>query len=570
MCFETQDLKRIPIPVADFEVLRKSGQIYVDKTALFFDLVTCGQPVFFSRPRRFGKSLLLSTIASLFEHGVTYFEGLEIEKLWHEKPCKVLRLDFSMFPADAEDFEGNFLAYFKEQCERAGLEYASQASNAPALLRSVLSKELAQSVVLLIDEYDRPLIDNLGDEAAFRKVRQKLRDFYLNVKGNKDQLRFLMVTEIARFNQAALFSAPNVFKDVSFDSHYGALLGFTDEELTKYFTPYIRNYAVLTGDTEEGVREKLKAYYDGYCFDLGLSTRVYNSWSVMNLLKDASQDYPYRSYWVETGSTSALLQHYLTHDMHAEGLLEMLEDFREADAVAEISLDELTNPRDLDTAEDRVMLCQLGYLTFKERLDSMSLSLGYPNREIRGYMAKTFVEYVLSLYRKRKDSLFTSGEIALFQKALMEKDTAQIATILGQCLQQLTYDERALLARDQDYVAMIYLVLRLMGQSVTREEHLLTGRTDLTLSFRNVKKGYVCVFEFRLLRDRHESEHEKLKIKAEALLEEAREQIISRNYHLSGSPGRTVLCYAVVLSESHYDVVAISSVEAPHTQVQLK
>ena len=390
-----------------------------------------------------------------------------------------------------------------------------------------------------------------------------LGDFYLNVKGNKDWLRFLMVTGIARFNQSALFSAPNVFKDVSFDSHYGALLGFTDEELTEYFTPYIRNYAVLTGDTEEGVREKLKAYYDGYCFDFGLNTRVYNSWSVMNVLKDASSDYPYRPYWVETGSTSALLQHYLTQDTHAEGFLETLEDFREAEEVAEISLDDLTNPRDLDTVEDKVMLCQLGYLTFKERLDSMSLSLGYPSREIRGYMANTFVEYVLSLYRKKKDSRFTSGEIALFQQALMEKDTTQIANILGQCLQQLTYDEKALLTKEQDYVAMIYLVLRLMGQTVTREEHLLTGRTDLTLSFRNVKKGYVCVFEFKLLRDRGESDPQRLKLKAAALLNEAREQIISRKYHLSWLPGKTVLCYAVVLSETHYNVAAISFVDAP-------
>ena len=240
-----------------------------------------------------------------------------------------------------------------------------------------------------------------------------------------------------------------------------------------------------------------------------------------------------------------------------------LEDFREAEEVAEISLDDLTNPRDLDTAEDKVMLCQLGYLTFKERLDSMSLSLGYPNREIRGYMAKTFVEYVLSLYRKKKDSRFTSGEIALFQQALMEKDTTQIANILGQCLQQLTYDEKALLTKEQDYVAMIYLVLRLMGQTVTREEHLLTGRTDLTLSFRNVKKGYVCVFEFKLLRDRGESDPQRLKLKAAALLNEAREQIISRKYHLSGLPGKTVLCYAVVLSETHYNVAAISFVDDP-------
>lgn len=394
------DQMRLPILGAGFETLRNSDQIYVDKTALIYDLVTCDQPVFFSRPRRFGKSLLVSTVASLFERGLKYFKGLHIEHLWHEEPCKVLRLDFSAFSADAELFKSNFLKYFKEQCESADLEYNLQSADVPAALSSVLGKVPSKSVVLLIDGYERPLMNNLADEGALRKVSQQLRDFYLNLKGNQDRLRFLMVTGTIRFNAWPALSEANVFKDVSCDSHYGALLGFTDAELSEYFTPYIRKLAALTGDTEEAVREKLKAYYGGYCFDFALSLKVCHPWLVLNAFKDAAPGGPYRFCPVANESHRHLLLHYLTYATNSEDLLDSPDAIMKAAESDEISLDELTHTRDFRTLEDKDILCQLGYLTFKHRLDRLSLSLGYPNREIRDQVAGLCAEYVFSTYRK--------------------------------------------------------------------------------------------------------------------------------------------------------------------------
>ena len=291
--------KMLPISAPDFELLRSSRQIYVDKTDLIYQLVMENVPLFLSRPRRFGKSLLTSVFKSLFAHGLEYFHGLKIEQLWRPEPfCKVLELDLSGFSfSDPDEFESRFLLFCKRCCADAGIAVPADAADPADLLKAVLIEEPPRSVVLLIDEYDSPLMEYLDDAAGFEKIRKSLRSFYLAVKSNQPKLRFIFVTGIARFNQASLFSAPNSFIDISFDDDYSAIVGFTDVEIEQNFAPFIARKARSLGITPAQVMQELQAHYDGYAFGWGIRQRVYNPWSVLCALKSTDQELPFDSYW---------------------------------------------------------------------------------------------------------------------------------------------------------------------------------------------------------------------------------------------------------------------------------
>jgi len=281
---------RLPLATTGFSVIRNS-KIYVDKTSLIMDLaLNDGAPVFLSRPRRFGKSLLVSTFESLFSRGLQDFKGLAIEtgkEKWTDKTYKTVRLDFSRYAfSNAENFSRKLTG---------ALLFAFYGNTGPLIKENgnkdpddVLSEFAAtsedKSIVLLIDEYDSPITHHLGDNAEKAKIIATLGNFFATVKSCEEKFRFVFITGITRIAHVSLFSVFNTLKDITCDDDYATLLGITDAELHHYFDPYVRNAAAVLDMSVSDVYEKLKTVYDGFQFSIDAAETVYNPWSVLSLI----------------------------------------------------------------------------------------------------------------------------------------------------------------------------------------------------------------------------------------------------------------------------------------------
>ena len=271
----------------NFRDLIDNNRVYVDKTALICQIAKDEKgPYFISRPRRFGKSTLINTFHELFAHGTERFKGLEIEPLWDDKTYKVVHLDFSKFkdvPSNSS-FNKEFMDSLRFSLERAGIEPTKENVDFPAqLLEKSIENE--DEVVLLIDEYDVPLTAVLNDSNEFEERRKILSSFYLTVKSCQEKFRFIFITGVTYYAHTSIFSAFNNLTDLTLDSDCGALLGYTTEELEKYFSEYIDNAAIeLNKEYEtdiynhETVVAELKRNYDGYSFDRKCKAHVFNPW----------------------------------------------------------------------------------------------------------------------------------------------------------------------------------------------------------------------------------------------------------------------------------------------------
>lgn len=570
---DEQDLERIPVGIADFEQLRGLGMIYVDKTDLIYEITRFHSPVFLSRPRRFGKTLLTSTLHSLFLHGNRVFSGLKIGALWQEPLYKVLHLDFSSFKSKADTFEACLLDYIKLQCQDAGIAYDLNSSNPSGLINSITAiKNNNSPLVLLVDEYDCPLVANMDDANAFSQVREIIRDFFLTVKARATRFRFVFVTGIARFAQASVFSAPNSFTDISQDDRFAAVLGFTEQEIKEYFAPYIQRVADMTKDTPQGVLEQLKRHYDGFSFGKNLKQQVFNSWSVLKALKceltdDKSQIYD--SYWSYSGSFS-MLMNFIHQACSQEDNIKLLSDLTKGQITYCLSRSELDLSTDLRRINPVLMLFLSGFLTFKAKEDDVYL-LGLPNEEVRSYIAKNILISLRRLYEEQLLGKRQKIDKEALYAALVQSDCNAVALALGQCLNQLTYRQKEHLASEYDFSANIYLVLNCMGFAVKAEQQLLHGRTDLTLLFDFEGKKHCAVFEFKLMRDTDSNlSAEQISMKCKVLLEAAAQQIRENRYYQSGLPGTSPVCFAVVFSAKDKDVAAIKSVSftVPAAKIQ--
>ena len=313
--------KQLP-DTTDFGELIDNNCIYVDKTAIINQFASKKGPFFISRPRRFGKSTLINTLHELFAHGTEKFKGLEIEPLWHDKTYKVLHLDFSSYNFLSEfNFNDYFYEDLKQEFLSIGLKVNDSTLNTkiPALLvDNVLKNNPSdQKIVLLIDEYDTPLSAVLNNEKEFIARRDILHGFYSKVKQYQGRFRFIFITGVTYYAHTSIFSAFNNLVDLTLDSDYGALLGYTSEELEKYFSEYIDNVAVeLNKEYEtdiynnETVVAELKRNYDGYSFDRKCKSHVFNPWSIIKFLERPKEGFI--PYWVASGgSTPTFLVNYL-------------------------------------------------------------------------------------------------------------------------------------------------------------------------------------------------------------------------------------------------------------------
>ena len=401
------------LPVGQtFSGIRGRHQIYVDKTHYLYNLATSEQPWLLTRPRRFGKSTLVSAFEELFLHGVapydgheSYFKGLAIEKLWpqepwYEGPFHVLRLDFWKMMQkckSAADFEAelnNKIVRFaaREHIELQPTEADLQTEAFDTLLESVPDR----SLVLLVDEYDAPLtilFDSANDAESEDMVRV-LRNFFSSVKTQPSKFRFTFITGITRLNDSSIFSAVNNIDDISQDQDYGAICGITSEELQRYFPEHLRFAAAqwlqlsaeqVTAQHVEQLVKEMATWYDGYCFDSDGATHVFSLWSVLSFFKVRKTKFA--PYWFNVSGRKEVRK-ILSQRSWQERLNLLAGDS------LQIGLGDFLTPSTLQTMRPEVLLFQAGYLTIKAPFDS-DVKLGIPNKEIASTLSQDYFKEIL-------------------------------------------------------------------------------------------------------------------------------------------------------------------------------
>ena len=318
------DLTKLPLSITSFSQFAANAMIYVDKTDLVANLARFRNPIFLSRPRRFGKSTLVSTFHELFSNGLDKFQGLKIttENLWKDKTYKVIHLDLSKIKEQSGDitFNESFLQQLDDDAfSHGGYEkILNEEIKTPARYLDIrFNQKDIDSLVLLIDEYDAPLTAVMGDKEEFEVRRRVLSNFFSTIKAYSGKFRFIFITGVTRYSNTSIFSAFNNIEDISFNPTYGALVGYTQEELEHYFKDYLENAVTELNEdlgedkyTYDSLIEALKLNYDGYSFDRRCRHHVYNPWSILNFLKNPQEGF--LPYWLTTGGAKpSLLVNYL-------------------------------------------------------------------------------------------------------------------------------------------------------------------------------------------------------------------------------------------------------------------
>lgn len=374
------DRTKLPLGVASFENIRRRGRIYVDKTDLIWRLTQSSNYVFFARPRRFGKSLLVDTLATLFGKGIAEFAGLKIEKLWQDTTYPVVRLDFSVlqYAGTAEDFSKRLLEHLLLAMRSAGLRLPDRPlARAAELLEAVLRDQPAASVVFLIDEVDAPLTAKMDDPDAASALQAELASFFSALEAGSAALRFLFATGITK--SPTLFSTVSSLTDLSLSPMLSGLLGFSREDIDRCFRPFVENAARMHGMRPDALLDAVMDYYGGWCFDEQASRQAASPWAVLSFL--AYPDNGLWPFWSESAGGGRCLADFL----RSRGLLRR----QVQDAGATVDLPRLEAAQEAEDLDPVVLLARAGYLTIRD-VEGTRVRLGVPNGDVRDGMSAMF------------------------------------------------------------------------------------------------------------------------------------------------------------------------------------
>ncbi|WP_333697209.1 ATP-binding protein [Bacteroides congonensis] len=485
---------KYPIGIQSFDRLREDGFVYVDKTALVYSLVQEGSVYFLSRPRRFGKSLLISTLACYFQGRKELFDGLaiaELEKDWLEYP--IFRVDFNggnyTREGELEKTIETYIAKWEVEYGKDTLETTTGDRFKGVLQRAY--QKTGKRAVVLIDEYDKPILDVLDTGTSTRNQegerqlledhhREILKSFYSTFKGADEYLQFVLLTGVTKFSQVSVFSGFNQPKDISMDERYESLCGITQEELEKYFEESILRLATKYECAVEEMKDWLKRQYDGYHFSTNM-TNIYNPFSILNAF-DMNE---LRDYWFATGTPTYLIR-LLQHSR--EQMNELTGKYYDPAMFVDYKA---------NVEQPLPMIYQSGYLTIKEYNKRMgTYLLDFPNNEVR----KGFLSMLAASYMKPKSKEVTSW-ITDAVMTLEQGDTEAFRRSLTSFLASIPYDSHGSLKgidiTEKHFQYTFYLLLRLIGVyciAIHCEDRQSYGRVDCTLEM----EEYVYIFEFKM------------------------------------------------------------------------
>ena len=520
--WQQSDLPPITTSLSDFMLIRENQYLFVDKTAYICGLFRKNK-VFLSRPRRFGKSLLLSTIQELFTNGTQNFEGLAIHDLWY-RPCRPV-ISLSFFGLNSfETFEDWLCNRLRTAFVRAGFVDA-RSINAKNFME--LSSELEilkgnTSIVMLIDECDFPLSACLNDREVFDSNKKILRMFYawLRSLGN---IEFLMFTGIGRYQDTSMFTGQDI-NDISLDPSFANLLGYTQEELESYFAPHISAAASLLKISEEQLLDTLKRQYDGFCFDRNANTSVYNPISINNFFQQVVENPEsvpvFGAYWMNSSNAAPVLRTFLDRKKPS---LAFLDDVK--DSGIELKQSDLNNAYTFDELNFPALLTQTGYLTIKEviknsQTDTMrTYSCSFPNQEIEHAYVDIFFRYITQSSYSGDDNWISQATQNL-QQAFYQKDIAQAVNVINVFLCAIPYDLWTN-AKEATYRTYISWCLQLSVTNKVRSETLNNrGRSDLEFTFND------CTYIIELKRLPQQKDPKN----AVKLADVAQQQVYDRGY----------------------------------------
>lgn len=511
MALKDVKLSKLPLGKTAFENFKKLGFVYVDKTDLIAKLAQDPQPTFLSRPRRFGKSTLIDTLEVLFSKGKEAFKGYKLYDIWESTDTyPVIHLDFSAIQVnDYQTVVDTLIKAMSEQFKKYGFDTSDVATDKyPATYFNTVLERYNGNVVILIDEYDNLLIraKNISDD-LYKKVLELYNDLFniIKLQSGKKSL-FTFVTGIVKLSQTSIFSGSNSFQDVSFNSEYSTLLGYTQEEIHEYFDEYIENFANVNSITKEEVYLKLKENYNGYSFDAEAKTSVYNPWSILNCLKNPTRKFD--KYWIETGSPESLLKKRYVREMNSHKLDERLKPLIEFSEKSQIFVNEkdLTSKTSIDDISDISLLYQAGFLTIKGKNDFDQLLIDYPNLEVKSCFAQILFEKIFKSNQATSNLSNDIGNKAYIEKILCNGDVNAISTLFSNILRVIGYDARHELFLKETLVTnLINCVLEVQAIQTYREKQNISGRSDLEVIIGKEK----FVFEFKLADNSNEIEAKK-------------------------------------------------------------
>ena len=501
--------KLYPIGIQNFESLRKDNYFYVDKTDLVYRLVSTGRYYFLSRPRRFGKSLLISTIEAYFQGKKELFEGLAVAGLESEwKKYPVLHLDLNTRKYDSPESLSSLLdetligweqIYGRNEAE-VGLE-----RRFAGIIRRAHEKT-GMRTVILVDEYDKPLLQAIGNDSLQNEFRGILKAFYGALKSEDGHIRFAMLTGVTKFGKVSVFSDLNNLEDISMQKTYEDICGITQQELEHYFDESIEALAKENGQSREEAYARLKEYYDGYHFNERASG-IYNPFSILNTLKSKQ----YGRYWFETGTPTYLVGLLKAHKYDLYRMAHEKTTARVLDCIDASS----TNPIPV--------IYQSGYLTIKGFIPEPRIyELGFPNREVE----EGFMDFLLPYYTpvENTETGFAIWEfIGDVKSGNIDGFMERLQAFLADCPYEMAKDI------ELHYQNVLFIVFRLAGLYTKVEYHTSRGRIDLVLQ----TPDYVYVMEFKL----------------DGSAEEAMQQITEKQYAMPfAKDPRKVFCIGVNFS----------------------
>jgi hypothetical protein len=465
-------MKKFPIGIQSFKEIINKNFLYIDKTQHIHTLLESGKFFFLARPRRFGKSLLLSTIKEIFQGNRDLFAGLWLQDQWDwQQKHPIIHIGFSSLGYKDPGFNLNQAIDAELHKIAAKYKITLKESGTAHLFRELIAQldKKYDQVVILIDEYDKPIIDYLGKDVEQAKEHQQiLKTFYSVIKDSDPHIRFLLITGVSKFSKVSIFSELNNIFDISLNRKYVNLLGIDEAEIDLYFSQNLAEIAQRQNLSKDQLREKIRYWYNGYSWDG--EHFVYNPFSLLIFLDEQE----FRNYWFETGTPTFLL------DLMREENFYQVEQL-EVDALAFSSYD-------IERLRIIPILFQTGYLTIKEKADLGQFILDYPNKEVRDAM----YGYLMGDLRQEDPSLSATFIIKL-RKAFYKNDIESVIDLLKSLFAKIPYD--IFIANQEAYYhSLLYITFQFLGSYTASEVNTHRGRIDVILE----TPDNVYIIEFKL------------------------------------------------------------------------
>lgn len=466
---------KLPIGIQDFETIITEEYTYIDKTSFIYQLITQGKPYFLSRPRRFGKSLLISTFKAIFSGRRDLFKGLWIDHSdWDWQQYPIIHIDMSTVNNNTpEELELDLIRVCNGIAAKQNLTL--RGTSPSNYLEDLIDKMSIQNkVVVLIDEYDKPILDLIHDFTISKQNREVLRRFYSVLKARDADLKFIFLTGVSKFTKVSVFSGLNNLKDISLHENYATLVGLTEKELTHYFIKDFQAIAEKRSESLQAVRNMLKKWYNGYCFSQAPDAeRVYNPLSVMHFLDTAR----FGNFWFSTATPTFALKLIRASEFPVA-------DF-ETGVIMGDSIDESYETEEIDLS---TLLFQTGYLTIGHYDESLKrYFLKYPNEEVRRSFTNHLLRELTTLSPSRIEP-----QMYRIEKSLHAEDFKAFFEEFNILLASIPFIIQ--IPKEAYYHSLLYAILRCLNFEVAAEVMTSRGRIDMTF----ISKNKIYVFEFKI------------------------------------------------------------------------